>query len=111
MIAPVSPRLSRRSFLVGASAVGATLGSARFGGAAAVAADICGNAGAAPTSVAAVRAPNWDDLKDRLTGPLLEPGDSRFRSFAAPFNLAFDTADQQPCVIALAPTATTSRPR
>jgi FAD/FMN-containing dehydrogenase len=87
MIIHVSPGLSRRHFLVGTSALGLA-------------------AGLAPghmieTAHALADPPDWEDLAKRLIGPLLGPRDSRFVRFAEPFNLAYDTDERQPTVIAL----------
>jgi FAD/FMN-containing dehydrogenase len=82
----VPPALSRRHFLVGSSALGLA-------------------AGLAPRLTDAAHAlaatPDWTSLTKDFTGPVLVPGDSRFAGFAAPFNLAFDTAALQPSAIAL----------
>jgi FAD/FMN-containing dehydrogenase len=86
MSANVSRGLSRRGFLAGGSALGLT--AARFGE-------------RAYAQSATACEPYWRSLACKLDGPLLLPGDTRFRRFAEPYNLAFDTPDRQPTAIAL----------
>lgn len=90
MTANVDRGLSRRGFLAGTSALGVIAGSTatRFGE-------------RAYAQSAAACEPYWRSLACKLDGPLLLPGDTRFRRFAEPYNLAFDTPDRQPTAIAL----------
>jgi FAD/FMN-containing dehydrogenase len=90
MSANVSRRLSRRGFLLGSSALGLAAGFTTTG---------FGNRAYAQSAAACE--PYWRSLACKLDGPLLLPGDTRFRRFAEPFNLAFDTPDRQPNAIAL----------
>jgi FAD/FMN-containing dehydrogenase len=88
--ANVSRPFSRRGFLAGSSALGLAAGLTATGF----------DKRAYAQSAAACQ-PYWRSLACELDGPLLLPGDTRFRRFAEPFNLAFDTPDRQPNAIAL----------
>ena len=90
MSANVSRRLGRRGFLVGSSALGLVAGLPAT----------CLSERAYAQGAAACE-PYWRSLACKLEGPLLLPGDTRFRRFAEPYNLAFDTPDRQPTAIAL----------
>jgi FAD/FMN-containing dehydrogenase len=87
MTVHVAPGLSRRRFLAATSALGVAAGLAPY----------------RPIDVAYALAstPDWQSLADRLDGPVVHPGDSRFGPFATPYNLVYDTADLQPNAIAV----------
>lgn len=93
MTMPAAPSLSRRRFLIGASALGLATGlpGRRFI-----------DAAAAQTRPPVPDAA-WDELAKHLAGPLLRRGDTAFARLAAPFNLAY--AQAEPGGIALCFTA------
>ncbi|HYA05710.1 MAG TPA: FAD-binding oxidoreductase [Xanthobacteraceae bacterium] len=102
----VAPRLDRRRFLIGASALSAglagSLAAPRFGLAAEDCPEPCPqtclDAKPGPLGIPAC---DWNCFKKAMRGPLLWPDDSRYRRFAEPFNLYFDTPERQPDVIAV----------
>lgn len=87
------PALSRRNFLVGTSTLGVAAGFRRDG--------LIGRALAQTNAVDKCPSDYWQSLADRLVGPLLCSGDSSFRRFAEPFNLAHNDDASQPTAIAL----------
>jgi len=98
----VAPRLDRRRFLIGASALSAGLAAPRFGLAAEDCPESCPQT-CLDNKPGPLGIPDcdWKSFKKAMHGPLLWPDDSRYRRFAEPFNLYFDTPKRQPDVIAV----------
>ena len=83
---------TRRRFLLGGVAVGATATAAPA---------VLTGCTPAPRQARAPSAPDWAALARDLKGRLLRKDDPDYRSFALPYNLAYDTPDRMPQGIAL----------
>src|SRR3569833_1155226 len=83
---------TRRRFLLGGVAVGAKATAAPA---------VLTGCTPAPRQARAPSAPDWAALARDLKGRLLRKDDPDYRSFAQPYNLAYDTPDRMPQGIAL----------